>query len=133
MPSKVSIINSCVSMTNLSRLIVGPATYPTDHQLIVGTTTVLPAKRPTINLTSNPSKQVTRSSNNTEDETPFPFLESLPTMAELYRITPQDKDKTYKAEASGANILFVILRRGWFDEKAWIGASRVLKVSCDLH
>ena len=73
MPSKVSIINSCVARASLNRPIVGTATHPTDHPSIIGTPTVLPANRPTISSTSNPTKQVPRPSKNTEGETGFLF------------------------------------------------------------
>ena len=116
MPSKVSIINRCASMTCLKCLIVGTTAYPRDHISIVGTTTVLINHHPIISTTSNPTKQVTRMTKNTEGLTPFSFPEFLPTVAELYRITPQDGDKSYKAEALGANVLFDMLRKDSFGE-----------------
>ena len=133
MPSKVSIINSCVETASLNFPIVGTNTYPTDHPWIIGMPTVLPANRPTISSASNPTKQVPRPLKNTEGGTAFSFSESLPTAAELYQITPQDKDTTYKAEAPGENILFVMLQPYWFDEKAWAGSSRVSKILSDSH
>ena len=75
MPKNKFITNSCASMTSLRHLIVGKTTYPTDHPLIVGTTTkVLINHHPTIGTTSNPTKQVARTSKNTEGDTTFSFF-----------------------------------------------------------
>ena len=46
---------------------------------------------------------------------------------------PQDRKNIYKAEASGANNLFVILRNDWFDEEAWVEASRVSAILSESH
>lgn len=41
----------------------------------------------------------------------------------MYREIPQRITHTYKAEANFAAVLFVMLRRDWFHELAWVGAA----------
>ena len=62
------------------------------------------------------------------------FFSNLPpTVAQLYRITPQEENLDYKAEALGANIIFVMQGNDWFNEEAWAGASRVWVMLSESH
>ena len=75
-PPKVPIINSCASMMNLDRPIVGTTTNTLDHHLIVSTSTDPKNHHPIISITSNPTNQVARKTQNTEGEPPFNLSEA---------------------------------------------------------
>ena len=58
---------------------------------------------------------------------------SFPTAAQLYRETPQRITHNYKSEANFASVLFVMIRRDWFDESAWYGASDAANDISTIH
>jgi len=57
----------------------------------------------------------------------------FPTPAQLYKEMPQSRDRSYKAQGASCNILFVMVRKGWFDEQAWEGALKVSYYLCGIH
>ena len=102
-------------MMNLDSQKVGTTTNPTDHHPMVGRTTDPTNHYPIVSTTYNLANQVARKTKNTEGKPPFYFPKASPTVAQFHWITPQEGKLDYKAEASGANILSVMLRHDWFD------------------
>ncbi len=100
---------------------MGPTTTPT-HKI----STPSPLLRYTVHPPAAPQKGKIASE-------PLLFSPVYPTAADLYREIPQRITHTYKSEANFASVLFVLLRRGWFSERAWHGATTAAGILSSLH
>ena len=56
-----------------------------------------------------------------------------PTPAQLYKEFPQDIELCYKAAATGATVLFVMIKQGWFEDGAFEGVALARIVLSDMH
>lgn len=106
-----------------------PSKAPTN-----GPTTDTPTTLPQPVGTPAPSLHPNQGKTNTFSHSHLkPVSWAPPSPSRLYNTIPQRISLTYKSEATFATTLFVMLRRGWFHEDAWIGASQAAIDISSIH